>query len=269
MSEFWKSIPKYWCKFCKTYVKDTTLEKRQHDSTPRHQNNIQRSLRTIHKDKEREEREKQRAKDEVARLNGLVAAKGGSAGVTAGTAGKNSAYTEERKRQLGQLAALGVVVPEDYRKEAAMTGEWTVVSERPIYEAHVKEEAVKEEPDTKPAALNVGVRKRKADDEDEAELGTAPTRRGWGATFKAYPGAADDDEDLDALLSVAVAKKKRNTDADVTSQDVDVPAIKREESQDEAAILTDAVDGSAPPVKAETSATAPPVVFKKRKGMKR
>ncbi|KAK4951112.1 hypothetical protein LTR28_006905, partial [Elasticomyces elasticus] len=217
-----------------------------------------------------------RAKDEVARLNGLVAGKGGSAGAAAGATGKSSAYSapqqltaEERKRQLGQLAALGVVVPEDYRKEAAITGEWTVVSERPIYEAPVKEEAVKEEPDTKPAALNVGVRKRKADDEDEAELGTAPTRRGWGATFKAYPGAADGDEDLDALLSVAVAKKKRNTDADVTSQDVDVPAIKKEESQDEAAILTDVVDGSAPPVKTETSATAPPVVFKKRKGMKR
>ncbi|MBE7181524.1 MAG: hypothetical protein INR71_10015, partial [Terriglobus roseus] len=69
--------PKYWCKFCKTYVRDTKFERQQHDATGRHQSNIQRSLRTLHRDAERGERDKQRARDEVARLNGVVGGGGG------------------------------------------------------------------------------------------------------------------------------------------------------------------------------------------------
>jgi hypothetical protein len=64
--------PKYWCKFCVTFVKDTKFERQQHEATGRHQGNIQRSLRGLHREQETEQRNKARAQAEVARLNGLV-----------------------------------------------------------------------------------------------------------------------------------------------------------------------------------------------------
>src|ERR1700743_2697962 len=132
MSEYWKSTvsphilptyqafkprtnvysfqqPKYWCKFCKVYVRDTKLERSQHEATGRHQGAIQKSLRDLHKGQEREQREAQRAKDEVARLNGMV---GGSAASKSSSASgpalqsssgsaapKKQATVEDRKRQ--------------------------------------------------------------------------------------------------------------------------------------------------------------------------
>ena len=72
MAEYWKSTPSYWCKFCSIYVRETPIERKNHEASAKHQNNIQRSLRDLHKNKEREDRDKQRAKDEVARLNGVL-----------------------------------------------------------------------------------------------------------------------------------------------------------------------------------------------------
>ncbi|KAJ4301833.1 hypothetical protein N0V90_003929 [Kalmusia sp. IMI 367209] len=72
MAEYWKSTPKYWCKFCRDYIKDTKFERQQHEATGRHQSNIQRSLKGLHREQAATERQKQRAKDEVARLNGRI-----------------------------------------------------------------------------------------------------------------------------------------------------------------------------------------------------
>ncbi|MCJ1359147.1 MAG: hypothetical protein MMC33_009147 [Icmadophila ericetorum] len=69
MSEHWKSTPKFWCKHCKIYIRDTKIEKQNHEATPKHQGNLKRFLGDLHRDHEKDEREKQRAKDEVARLN--------------------------------------------------------------------------------------------------------------------------------------------------------------------------------------------------------
>jgi U1 zinc finger len=134
MSEYWKSTPKYWCKFCKAYVRDTKLEKTQHEATGRHQGAIQKSLRDLQKTKERDERDAQRAKDEVARLNGVVgpnkplALSASSAKKPPPPAPKKQATVEERKRQMEQLAAMGVAIPEEYRRDVAMAGDWQFVS---------------------------------------------------------------------------------------------------------------------------------------------
>ena len=227
MSEYWKSTPKYWCKFCQLFVRDTSLEKKQHESTPKHQNSIQRSLRELHKGKEREDREKQRAKDEVARLKGqaprssgtkLFPFAGAAATAAAGTAGSfsrsgavaNKATPEERKRQMEQLAAMGVAVPDEYRRDMAVASEWQTVSERPIYSrpVEVKSEAKQEEGEEKPAIGSFGVRKRKMDEregESGAQAAESAERRKWGSSLRTYPGAAGavEEEDLDALLAVA------------------------------------------------------------------
>ncbi|KAL1599803.1 hypothetical protein SLS60_007608 [Paraconiothyrium brasiliense] len=278
MSEYWKSTPKYWCKFCKDYVKDTKFERQQHEATGRHQSNIQRSLKGLHREQAAQERQKQRAKDEVARLNGLVPSASSSASTDA-PAKPTFAKTEEkkatlqdRKKQWEQLAAMGIAVPDEARGGMALKGEWTVVKEEVVGE-------VGEDGEFK--ALNKGVRKRKVDEEEaERELAgeTITRKKGWGQTYKSLPGkGGGDDDDIEALF------KRRKTDiedenAELTSEvkeedvvkeeaqlqplanipTVEEAAVKQKEEQD--------VDTAAALVKEEeASGGTPAVVFKKRK----
>jgi hypothetical protein len=290
MSEYWKSTPKYWCKYCKDYFKDTKFEKAAHEATPRHQGNIQRSLRTLHREKEQEDRQKQRAKDEVARLNGVVGGKSGSTSIpVAASVGKREApkeaSAEERKKQIKQLAEMGVVVPEEYRREMAMAGEWQTVSVTPVAE-----------PSTGvlgPGSLAFGVRKRKMEEEAEeeaAEVAAAVKHKQWGSKFKTYPGKKsrldEDGDDVEALLGGIITKDEPkdeevdvkwehgdNIPADSTEQPLDVaPTIKKEESLEEgAAPIKIEAQPLDPAVKMEDAAIAeekPPgggIVFKKRK----
>lgn len=103
--------------------------------------------------------------------------------------------------QLVQLAEMGAAVPEDFRKEVAMAGEWQTLSETPLDEvtgARMK----KEEGDVKLEGLSVGVRKRKIL-EDQAEEEAEVRRNVWGSLTKSYPGprgGEQEEEDLNTLL---------------------------------------------------------------------
>ncbi|KAL2353995.1 putative formin binding protein [Cryomyces antarcticus] len=263
MSEYWKSTPKYWCKFCKTYVRDTIFEKKQHEATPRHQGNIQRSLRDLHRGHEREERDKQRAKDEVARLNGIVAGTSSSSGSTDAPwkrqpptpSAPAQATAEDRKKQLKQLAEMGVAVPDEFRKEMAMAGDWHTVSVTPL----------EEDEDIKPSAINIGVRKRKFEGQEEAEeAGDTMVRKGWGTTFKSYAASKDDSVDIEALLSGSAPGQDHVLPAEF------VPTIKKEESEEGVAFAVAAPDMNvaAAPVKTEDRPPGTGIVFKKRKAPK-
>lgn len=203
MSEYWKSTERYWCKHCKIFVKDTKIERQNHDATPRHQGNLKRFVRDLHKNNDREEREKQRAKDEVARLNGVV-----SSGPSAARSAPSTAHTRtiapsgssksqpglSRKEQLQQLIDLGVAIPDEFRRELSMTGEWQTVSERIIDPGSE---------DVKVEGIGFGVRKREDRDEDEEEEEKELKRRRWESTHKTHRN--EDDSDLDALLSHGIA----------------------------------------------------------------
>ncbi|KAL8823978.1 MAG: hypothetical protein Q9191_005396 [Dirinaria sp. TL-2023a] len=224
MSEYWKSTPKYWCKHCKTFVRDTKPERTNHEATPKHQGNIRRFIRDLHRGNEREERDKQRAKDEVDRLNGVVSGSPSASdsnrppwqrktAIPSIPNGARQATQAERKQQLAQLAAMGVAVPEDFRREMAMAGDWQTVSEGLVHEDVKKEEDgkdVKPSPaDIGPATVNIGVRKRKHEgQEEEEEAGERVAKKGWGSTTRTYPGTHED-VDLDALL--AGSKTSPNT----------------------------------------------------------
>lgn len=160
-------------------------------------------MRDLHRGHEKDEKDKERAKAEVARLNGMTA--GGGAGpssiATSSGLGRGptpsgpkvqaQATPAQRKQQLAQLAEMGVSIPDGYRPEMAMPGEWQVTAERII------------EPDAekKPEALALGVRKRVVEDEEgEAEV----KKRRWGSTYKTHPET--DDTDLDALLKNVTRK---------------------------------------------------------------
>jgi hypothetical protein len=257
MSEYWKSTPKYWCKFCSTYVRDTTLEKKSHEATPKHQGNIQRSLRDIHKRTEREDREKQRAKDEVARLNGLVSGKqqpiisvaSGSqpaAPKLKSTAPSAPASVAERKRQMEQLAAMGVAIPEEYRRDMSIQGEWATVAERPVYSRPIKSTSDDEDDDTKA----FGVRKRKLEDEED-KLNLAP--KAWGSRLKSYPGANGNAE-----------KEVKPEEADPLKTEADIDTPGTIAAIPDIAEAASAESDTKPELKQEQEQEVP-IIFKKRK----
>ena len=168
---------------------------------------MKRFLRDLHRGNERDEREKQRAKDEVARLNGTnvepsSSPSGRDLPKPFASILKQHATPAERKQQMTQLAEMGVAIPEEFRRDMAMVGDWQTLSQRVIDEetGGVKKQELDE--DAKPNGVNVGVRKRKYEGEEEEEDGGATlVRRGWGNTTRLYPGSGGDDNELDALLS--------------------------------------------------------------------
>lgn len=302
MSEYWKSTPSYWCKFCSQYVRDTGLERKNHEASARHQNNIQRSLRNLHKDKQIEERDKQRAKDEVARLNGMFGDGKKSSSTqsqsipapkTASTAPPQLSTAAQRKSHAEQLAALGVELPDELKKEVTGVGNYQVVHERAVVpsdggtisvnrslaeilaeskkeDQEVKDE-VKTEDDTKAKANGARKRKILEDEEDIRDEEAAPKRKAWGSNFRAYPGSkdtGDDTGDLDALLSGV--KRKQEPETKTEEEEL----VKKEDG-DEAAkpisAVPDVAESEDVAVKAEANSGAaalPAAVFKKRKGKK-
>ncbi|KAI9768329.1 MAG: hypothetical protein M1840_004937 [Geoglossum simile] len=279
MSEYWKSTPKYWCKHCKTYVRDTKLEKQNHEATPKHQGNLKRFLRDLHRGHERDEREKQRAKDEVERLNNVVSgAIGGSTNPATPPWKRRPAIQPaqrqitpaERKQQMAQLAELGVAIPDEFRGEMAMAGEWQTVSERVIRQ--------EESEDVKPDAHSTGVRKRKPPgEESDEENADAATKRSWGSSIKTYPTAEGDTRDLDALLRNQATPKGKGKaeqttgdgilgDGPETDCSTNEPPIKREDLGKDANISRTPPEGlqGGIAVKAEEPLSGE-VVFKKRK----
>lgn len=285
MADYWKSTPKYWCKHCKVFVRDTKLERQNHDATPRHQGNIKRFLRDLHRGHEKEERDKERAKSEVARLNGLVSGNGHAEGLSSSAFGrgptpalpKPQATPSQRKQQLAQLAEMGVSIPEEFRGEMAMAGEWQITSERIIEPTESREK--------KPEAIGFGVRKRTVPEDSEEAEAIEMKKRRWGSSYRTHP-SDDDDVDLDALLNKTKTKGKLvPADSDVKQESLEgagydvkpfpnveseigeeqKPSIKREpsEGQVKSPQAPSAVaDGD---VKPETDSAAGNVVFKKRK----
>ncbi|KFZ05666.1 hypothetical protein V501_08141 [Pseudogymnoascus sp. VKM F-4519 (FW-2642)] len=284
MSEYWKSTPKYWCKHCKIYVRDTKLEKANHDATPKHQGNLKRFLRDLHRTHENEERDKDKAKNEIARLSGLGS--GGSAGESSSSAfgrgptprvPKAQATSSQLKQQASQLAELGISIPDEFRGEMAMPGEWQVTSQRLI--------APEGDGEKKPEAIGFGVRKRVAEDEDEETVQAKKSK--WGSAYRKHPGADAENDDLDELLSRVTAPKvepgaletKREPPSDtaatpkveavdssvVKSEPDETTGIKAEPPSDEPTSLAETAAATGADVKQEEGEAVGGVVFKKRK----
>ncbi|KAK3629143.1 hypothetical protein LTR56_017835 [Elasticomyces elasticus] len=294
MSEYWKSTPSYWCKFCSVYVKDTPLEKKNHEASGRHQGSIQKNLRDLTKNTEREERDKQRAKDEVARLNGLVSGVGrgkdggGVSGLRdagsrtgGGGGGPTLSSAEQRRKHAEQLMAMGVPLPDSLRKEITGVGGWEVTAERVVEDEQPRSladmikaeegEEGKVEVGVDGLATGVdgvarGVHKRRAEEEEEEEAREAAYRkRAYGTSKKVWPGATTEAaEDLDALLS-GVTKKKVATDVK-KEEDGEQQAGMPAEEDSRASVKVES-EAHTMPVKQEDDEpeALPAVVFKKRK----
>ncbi len=170
---------------------------------------MKRFLRDLHRGQEREGRDKDRAKAEVERLNGVVTGHGSSTAGAAGTASKRNPFkasgpppprqvtAEERKRQMAQLAEMGIAVPEEFRGDLALAGNWQVVAEH-----RIKSEGDEEEEDKKTVRIDRDKKRKMANEESDSEEEEEPRRRKpWGSTIKTYPGGQSTDNDLDTLLA--------------------------------------------------------------------
>lgn len=286
MSEYWKSTPKYWCKHCQVYVRDTKLERSNHDATAKHQNALKRFLRDLHRGHDKEEREKDRAKREIERLNGVVGSSSSSAGpnpTSAATPGATKSTSSQvaargnetqRQKQWEQLAEMGIDVPTALRGGMAMAGDWQVTNSRVVDDTPKTDE----DGNVKVEGVATGVRKRVKregeEEEEEAMQSLFKKPRKWGRDTKQ---ASDDDIDLDTLLSSTLApvKKEKSDDAaeNDVKQDEERLILKREQSDDgqgiSKSVAAEVQSNLSSTVKLEPMADgdfeAPAVVFKKRK----
>jgi hypothetical protein len=280
--------PRHWCKQCKIFIRDTPFEKTQHEASPKHQGSLKRFLRQIHKDNEQQQRDSQRAKSEVERLRQAVG--GGSVSdkdaappwkrntQPAPKPAERPATLEERKKQIAQLAEMGVAVPEEFRRDMALAGDWQTISETKIEATQGIDGPTK----------SVGVRKRKHEGEEEEDDEHAPepiVNKGWGSRMKQYPGAQDD-EDLDDLLASTKDIRKTKTftpkveleGEETTTEEADATAKSTAKKEDEPTKL-ETQETTTTEVKTEEPAqiaepaeekprnenATPGVVFKKRK----
>lgn len=190
-------------------------------------------MRGIQNDHERGEREKEKAKAEVDRLNRVVGttatstvSSAGSPTIKASTVRKpatGATTAGDQKRQWAQLAEMGIQVPDNFRAEMAMPGQW--------------QSTAKDTPDSTAIgdSLSVGVRKRKPDGEEEEEQEIESTentkRQGWGSRIRRYPGQtnSDHDPDLDALLSGSVVKRESHPPT-IHNPALETPMVKSEPS---------------------------------------
>lgn len=264
------------------------MEKTNHESSPRHQGNLKRSLRDLHRNNERAARDQQYARAEAARLNGTGSETAPLPGNGDGKFQTSVNFTrttstpataDDRSRQMAQLAALGVTVPEGFRKENAMVGDWQTSARRVIWDnkSDIKDE---QEVDVKPG-LNIGVRNRKPEGKEEVEeekvqLEEGTRRPRYGRDIRKLPD--EDDDDLDALLGSASCVLKKQKTESIDEEKSAIPIATSGEKQKDRSeegsgeivqVKQEASDESSlVPIKAEnTSAGDEDVgsIFKKRK----
>ncbi|KAK0388850.1 hypothetical protein NLU13_5093 [Sarocladium strictum] len=227
MAEYWKSTERYWCKHCACYVRDTKLERQNHEATAKHQGALKRFLRDLHRGHEQEERNRERARQEIDRLNGITSGSSSGSrpsGASASATRQTVPPASDLKKQREQLAQMGVQMPETFRPEMAMPGEWTVTNTRVI---ETKSEQEKTE------AKATGVRKREVTEEDKEEEDAVQSLfkkpRRWGRDSKAAQQGGD--EDLDALLSgnLDTAKVEQDGEGQVKTEESQHPDVKEED----------------------------------------
>lgn len=184
-----------------------------------------------------------------------------------------------------QLAEMGVAIPDEYRGDLAMAGDWQTTS--------VKVIPPKDEENDKAGASSTGVRKKRKlegdgeEEEEEEERGADPGQsvsKSWGQLTREYPGGPQEDEDLDALLastkSVKKAKPSTTEEGGPVERDIKQEASdeipKEEGDEGDSAVAPESeqaprvkeegpTDAAAPGVKSEPEEPASGVVFKKRK----
>ena len=200
----------------------------------------------------------------------------------------------DRKQQLKQLAEMGVAIPEEFRREMAMAGDWQTLSQRVVFDDVKQEEDRK---DSKPDGLDIGVRKRRYEgQEEDEEMEAKLAKKAWGSSTRTYPDiGGSGDDDLESLLRNTTVLKQgfspsvqapitnerstapQSADAERSSMDgtllPQVQSIKKEDSENGGILAVDKIAAEAPgpdesealSIKTEIENEDTGIVFKKRK----
>jgi hypothetical protein len=172
---------------------------------------------------------------------------------------------------------MGVSIPDEFRGEMAMVGEWQVTSERIIDPNESQEK--------KPEAIGFGVRKRVVPEDEEESMTMESKKRKWGSTYRAQP-EGDYDKELDALLDRSIAGGKlASVDPDVKQESAEffgeqngpfpkseihfdsdqILSIKEEPLEGQMKLSDTSLASADVDIKDETDSAAGTVIFKKRK----
>ena len=247
------------------YVTDTPLSRKNHDASLKHQGNLKRFLRDLHRANERTKSATENAKREVARLNNLAGTPSASSSSSSSSTiaaprpppprPVNALSDAERKRQMKELESLGVALPDDYRAEMAMMGEWKsteapAVTEKKMTEKERVQEEIKKDLKRK-FDEEEKEKKWKALDEDEKAI------RGFKIQTKTYP-MREDPTGLETLL-----KGKEDSIKEECGTEDTKSAIRATDSLPGDGIKQAGDEGAAVEIKKEEGASE--VVFKKRK----
>jgi len=159
---------------------------------------------------------------------------------------------------------MGVALPDEARTDLALAGDWKTVSHEVVGE-------VAEDGEFKVRTLNKGVHKRKVDEaeeEREAAGEVITKRKGWGHTYKTFPGSKGGGDDVESLLQI---KRPQVAQVDAAEAVKAEAGLKEEEGGEDAGAalrgIPTAEEAQAQAVVKEEEAapSAPAVVFKKRK----
>lgn len=162
---------------------------------------------------------------------------------------------------------MGVALPAAARGDLAIAGEWKTVKEEVVGE-------VTEDGEFKATSLNKGVRKRQLDEDEEEQKAAGELitkRKGWGHTYKSFPGSkGGDDDDIESLL------RKKKLQPEVKREEPGDGVKAEVEEENEAKTLQDIPTAEEAEAKAaeaivkkeEDAPATPAVVFKKRKKAK-
>lgn len=99
------------------------------------------------------------------------------------------------------MLELGIGVPDEFRGELAVPGEWQVLAQRVVGPEGVNMDSERKD------ARAMGVRKREVVNDEEEEIEKKKVKR--TPRYRQYPGGEEEDQDLDALLSQVTAPKPK------------------------------------------------------------
>lgn len=163
---------------------------------------------------------------------------------------------------------MGVALPDAARGDLAIAGDWKTVSEQVVGE-------VNEDGEFKAVSLNKGVRKRMLDEEEEEQRAAGEVitkKKGWGHTYKSFPGSKSGGDDIESLFGKKAPKTE--PDQEIKGEIKQEDGVKAEAGEEGlAGALQDiptaeeaaARNADIAVKKEEGTPAAPAVVFKKRK----
>ncbi|EMR09526.1 hypothetical protein PNEG_02112 [Pneumocystis murina B123] len=123
MTDVWKSVGNYWCKYCKTFVRNDSFTKKKHEASDRHQGSLKRFLRDLDKKKEKEEKEKKAVQKELDRISGVTGL--GTRSIDVASPKKITKIQAKKAKSTSYKST--TILPIDIKETIGIVGSWEIV----------------------------------------------------------------------------------------------------------------------------------------------